>query len=881
MKKKIIGVCLTRISEQTNAEFIKHLNLCAAEHGYKLIVFNSVVDYYYGDSFDKGARTIFSYINYNVLDGVIICAEQFWDKTIIDEVIANAKEHDIPAVIVGAEYDGCWGIKRDYANAFKELMNHVIRKHKVTDTFFIAGIKNTDESDKRIACYREALEENGLRFSEDNVDYGDYWEDPTRLVVDRLFERSMLPQAIFCANDYMAIAVCEIMAERGVSVPHDVIVTGFDGVPEANFFTPHLTTCTENIPALARMSIESIASSFAGAAPEIINSPYIPCIAASCGCDSKTTTDRELRQLFRKMQSLESNETFVLSIIDRMCECTDFKELCDMLSECLISNSCICLISDFVNLVSDSSFIYPDELYIIPERGCTSLPLVTGRAGMLPDFDEWLRDNSIYVLTASYMGATPCGYYAAKIHDITVCANQINLIVKAINIGFSSYTNFLNRVAMESRVANAETHNVITKLPNLRAANEWFDNFASYDDSHYMALTVSVYCLQQYKNIYEKYGFMEAGEVILEIADALTAANRDCCYVAQLADDEFVVINYYINPDEISDTIDAATSAFFKRLGDYNSTSGKEFFAEVNCGCTVVNPGWHGTLASFTKLATAEMYVNRLNAGKTAPETGKTVPKDLYPAFNALVEKNLFIYHFQPIVNAHTGEIFAYEALMRTDPSIGMNPMQVLDTAEAYQRLYDIERATMFNVMERYDSEIEYFMGRKVFINSIPGYFLNQKDAKTLSEKYSHLMSHFVFEITEQNAVSEEELDTIRHFGNELNYNQIAIDDYGTGHSNIVNLLRYTPQIIKIDRYLITDIQKDVNKQMFVKSTIEFARMNNIKVLAEGVETSEELQTVIRFGVDYIQGYYTGRPQFEPLAEIAESIREEIISANA
>ena len=92
--------------------------------------------------------------------------------------------------------------------------------------------------------------------------------------------------------------------------------------------------------------------------------------------------------------------------------------------------------------------------------------------------------------------------------------------------------------------------------------------------------------------------------------------------------------------------------------------------------------------------------------------------------------------------------------------------------------------------------------------------------------------------------------------------------------------MRYAPQLIKIDRFLITDIHKDVNKQMFVRTTVEFAKMNNIKVLAEGVETSNEMRMVIDFGVDYIQGYYTGKPSTEIIPEIAKDIRKEIIEAN-
>ena len=109
---------------------------------------------------------------------------------------------------------------------------------------------------------------------------------------------------------------------------------------------------------------------------------------------------------------------------------------------------------------------------------------------------------------------------------------------------------------------------------------------------------------------------------------------------------------------------------------------------------------------------------------------------------------------------------------------------------------------------------------------------------------------------------------------------KVAVDDYGAGHSNIVNLLRYTPHIIKIDRFLITNIQNDPNKQMFVKSTIEFARLNNIKVLAEGVETYEEMKTVIEYGIDMIQGFYTAKPAPEPLRTIPEKILREIIDEN-
>ncbi|MBQ8196407.1 MAG: EAL domain-containing protein, partial [Oscillospiraceae bacterium] len=165
-------------------------------------------------------------------------------------------------------------------------------------------------------------------------------------------------------------------------------------------------------------------------------------------------------------------------------------------------------------------------------------------------------------------------------------------------------------------------------------------------------------------------------------------------------------------------------------------------------------------------------------------------------------------------------------------------------------------------------------------INTIPGHFLNDDDINVLTERYGEYLDSFVYELTEQDTVSDDELNAMRRLGGNSGASQIAIDDYGTGHSNIVNLMRYAPQIIKIDRFLITDIHKDQNKQMFVRSTIEFARLNGIKVLAEGVETSNELRMVIDLGVDLVQGYYTARPAPQPIPAISDDIRKEIQEAN-
>ena len=342
----------------------------------------------------------------------------------------------------------------------------------------------------------------------------------------------------------------------------------------------------------------------------------------------------------------------------------------------------------------------------------------------------------------------------------------------------------------------------------------------------------SSYALPKYKYIYEHYGVKDIEEALCMVADILQLANPAECFIAHVAEDTFVLINYMDDPNDVAEVINSATSVFYTNIETYNTKNNKEYYVEVNCGCTVINPGWENSLASYTKLASNEMYLNRIKSGEGAIIKEKGDVEDFYDEFSILLEMNLFDYHFQPIIDVKTGNIYAYEALMRPDASLGMNPLQVLETASLYKRLYDIEKATIFNVMDRFSKDFDQFEGRRVFINSIPGYFLNDADNQIVSDKYSEYMKYVVFEITEQNSISDEELAAIKRVGNAQADNHIAIDDYGTGHSNIVNLMRYTPQIIKIDRFLISNIHKDVNKQMFVKSTIDFARLNNIQVLA-------------------------------------------------
>ncbi len=272
-------------------------------------------------------------------------------------------------------------------------------------------------------------------------------------------------------------------------------------------------------------------------------------------------------------------------------------------------------------------------------------------------------------------------------------------------------------------------------------------------------------------------------------------------------------------------------------------------------------------------------YLQLRNKGIRSIYREKDVEIEKFGKFNRLVDNNSFKYNFQPIINAKNGEIFAYESLMRSPSEIGLFPRDILKYAEISQQLYSIEFYTFFNSLRYYYENQDKFCGRKLFINSIPSITLSQKDLNMLIKLYGDITKNTVIEILEDDDDTDESCCAFEHI-RELFGCQIAIDDYGSGYSNESKLINNNPNFIKIDITLISSIDSDMKKQILVSNIIKFASKYDIKVLAEGVETKEELKKLIELGVDFIQGFYIARPSDEILQEIPEEVRDYIIEQN-
>ena len=881
--QKLIAVCLSQLHNTLNTGFLTELSSVFAGCGYGITVFNSSIDFYWYKKENRLPRAGFRAIQYDLFDAVFIICHSFHDDDLVKEIAEGAKAHHVPVILLGMELPGCYSVINDIEEGYKALLRHVIRDHGARDTFFIAGMKDEPNSESRLKCYREVLEEYGLPFRQLQVAYGNYWGKPAAEITRKLI-RSKLPDAIFCANDVMAITVCDTLRENGIRVPEDVIVTGFDGMPASYMVRPRLTTCSDDPHALAEQSLDLILKLQAGEHPpyKIIHS-FRPILSDSCGCPSTRNDVYDALSVYRRSEAMNIHENDLYHTVGRLLIQKDPETFLKMISTSILPDSFICLNKRFLGVYSGVDYLsdcLEEEMLFIPYREKEEdFSIMECRlSGLRPQ--EGL-ETGITVFNALYTGSVVCGFYAAHTTDLYRDAQLIKRLSDVLNLVLTIQLGNARQQLLIHHLDSTLYLDAVTGLNNLKGLTRWFEEYASNEENHLRPLSLSVYSIYRYSYIYENYGMNETEEIVRLVANRLASSNPNALIIARISEDQFVVMDSGESTEAIGRIINRSTADFFSQIESYNSISSRQYYVEVNCGCTTVDSGWKDTaMENLIRLALGELYLNRLRSNSRAVSKPSSSATELYSAFNLLMEKNLFKFHFQPIISARSAQIYAYEALMRTDNLINLSPLEVLGIAREYNRLYDVEKATLFGIMERFVRDYSSFYGNKVFINTIPGHFLNDEDCSAIREQFDSYLDCFVFELTEQDTTTDEELYRLKSLCKTGSSAQIAIDDYGTGHSNMVNVLRYTPQIIKIDRELISGIQNDQNKQLFVRNTIDFAHQNGIKALAEGVETSEELRAVIDYGIDLIQGYYTGRPSEQPVPAINETVRHEILAEN-
>lgn len=427
-------------------------------------------------------------------------------------------------------------------------------------------------------------------------------------------------------------------------------------------------------------------------------------------------------------------------------------------------------------------------------------------------------------------------------------------------------------------------HDLLTGLINRRAFKRTL-TILFRDPKQLCTAAMIMFDLDNLKQINDTYGHDAGDKYIQQAAKCFVSASPENTIISRVSGDEFYLFLFgYQSREDILQYLDQMKSYIDK--SSFPLASYKNHPIRVTGGIAWY-PDDSSSLDELLRYSDFAMY----QAKKTEKGQFSTFNMEVYhreshllqskQELRRMLKEQSAIYHFQPIIDATTGEIFAYEALMRSISPNLSSPSFILAMAKEEGLLAEIEQLTIISSIEHFVSHVEreqISSTCRLFLNSLPNQVLPHEKVMEVEKKFKQYLSLLVIEITE-----EEKLDQIvqrskMHYINSWGAG-IALDDYGSGYNSEQSLLKIQPDYIKVDIDIIRNIDHDYNKQDIVAHVVEYGHERGMKIIAEGVETAAEAEKVIQLRVDFLQGYYLAKPALIP-PKPEDNVISHILSLN-
>ena len=488
---------------------------------------------------------------------VIIFGEILKNEAVIARLVQMGKDAGVPVFTIQKYVEGCVNIDFNYAEGFEKVVRHVIEDHKVNDVIMFAGFKDNRYSEERIDVFRKVLSDNSIEFKDEMLYYGDFRGYTVAERMEEMFSQGFhLPKAIICANDSMAIGVCQCLKRHGYKVPEDVIVTGFDGIAKGTFSSPVLTTCEldygDCVDRICKMILARDDEDKNDTDKMVLD--YSLAARCSCGCKEQVDSDknavidllsRDISDSTRHMLELGRLSSRIVNNDDVDVTGSVMEQLMQIWKEQYSfigvreKNSCI-------HAVYDGT----DDTHAV---GCKYY----GYEGLIPRIEYITDNNSPYKIIlckqiSSAEGST--GIIMSAFRELDLRAQQR---FEELSLFMSSMINLVmnNKALVKANdvISDISRKDYLTGLYNRRGFMDALSRMIDGNISSARILSLISVDLDNLKLINDKYGHDIGDAAIRGIARAIVAivGKRGIC--ARFGGDEFVCAmtgNRWIAPEK-------------------------------------------------------------------------------------------------------------------------------------------------------------------------------------------------------------------------------------------------------------------------------------------------------------------------------------------
>lgn len=452
-----------------------------------------------------------------------------------------------------------------------------------------------------------------------------------------------------------------------------------------------------------------------------------------------------------------------------------------------------------------------------------------------------------------------------------------------IGLYFGLFTDLSQYINNTEQIQNHTYYDMLTNLPNRILLHDRLSFMINHAKRNNQNMAILLMDLNRFKLINDTLGFSAGDSLLQTIANRLKSCLRDVDGVFRLGDDEFAILL-----EEISQPQDAARVA--KRLLSVSSQPFQfydhELYVTVSLGISIYPTDGEEV---EVLLKNAEAAMNR------AKELGINNYQHYMPTMNArafeqltlehnlrkALQKDQFLVYYQPQVDMRTQKIIGAEALVRWQhPELGMiSPAQFIPIAEETGLILSLGEWVLRTACQQakkwYDQLGATF---SISVNLSSKQFQQQNFVSTVNRVLKDIKlppELLELEITESMGMKNPEL-TLKIL-NELKSMgiNIAIDDFGTGYSSLSYLKRFPIDTLKIDRSFVSDIMTDSNDAAIVVAVIALAHSLKLKVIAEGVETAQQADYLLKHRCEQIQGFLFSPPV--PAHDFEKIIRKNLL----
>ncbi len=558
---RVLGICAAGIQQENVSELVYSIVRSASSLGLKSLIFSTFTDMYKKNAFAAGEAGIYSLIDNDMLDAVIVLPESIKDDSITESIIDRAAERGVPVVSIDRQTERCVSVLFNYGDSFENVVRHVITEHGCRRINFVAGMKGNSFSEERIDRFRKVLAEEGLEFDERRLGYGDFWSGPTRALAESWFTSGIpLPEAVICANDAMAIEVCRVLKEHGVRVPDDMIVTGFDGIELEKYHTPRLTTCAVDINEAGMAAVGAAIRLINGeSCPPVLAIPYKPRISQSCGCSpvNMNIIADKVMELNNEIVRDDGHESYMFTYLARGLACSDVSKLAEVMHHYCDTQTWCCIDIDyFSDKRSRRRFggAFTKQMQLIMYTVDHSLDnKVFDTELLLPELGKDLNEFDSMMFCPLHYEAELIGYMVFHMDlERTIFRNTRRFVLLTNQI----LESFRNRMLIEranAKLADMHIHDPMTGLLNRRGFYKTAAKLTRRLNKTNASAVVFSVDMDNLKTINDTFGHNEGDKAIKALASSLVKCSSEGDICSRFGGDEFIVLSENTDDEYISD----------------------------------------------------------------------------------------------------------------------------------------------------------------------------------------------------------------------------------------------------------------------------------------------------------------------------------------